>query len=121
MKTILAFLLLTVPATAGPCEHMPPASAQREPSGPYEVITAPADQIVSWCHKDAARMTAVLYGCTFLPGTPTPHHDGVIVLSDALSPADRACVLIYEKSHLAPNNWMDPVVEASAPDDPTKL
>lgn len=115
MKAFLAaFLLLTSPALASPCSNMPPLDAQRPPTVPYEVITAPANQIADWCHKDAARMTVILYGCTFLPSAAS-HNRGIIVLNDALSPTDRACVLIYEKSHLEPNNWSDPVIEASAP------
>jgi hypothetical protein len=119
MKTLLAFLLLTLPAVAGPCENMPPSSAQREPDVPYHVVTAPAASIASWCHKDAARMTAVLWGCTYLKDASGQR--ALIVLSDALSPTDRACVLTYERAHLSPNNWLDPVIEATAPDDPAKV
>jgi hypothetical protein len=69
------------------------------------------------CHKDAERMTAVLYGCTYQHDS-TLAGNAIIILNADLSPADRACVLIYEQAHLEPDSWFDPVMEATAPDDP---
>lgn len=37
-----------------------------------------------------------------------------ILISDFLSPEDHACVLMYEKAHLPPNNWMDEAWENHA-------
>lgn len=122
MKTILttaiALLALASPALAdGPCQNLPPLSARQAPTVPMDVYTAPAARMVSWCHKDASRMHVILYGCTYQADV-TPSHRALILLSDALDATERACVLQYEEAHLPPNNWEDPWVESSAPDDP---
>ena len=97
-------------------QNMPPMQVHA-PSVRTDVIIAPAGSIVAWCHKDP-RMQAILNGCTFMP-KDTPNHHGLVLLSDALNDADRVCVLTYEFAHLPPNNWQDPVMEATAPNDPT--
>lgn len=103
----------------GPCDmdRLPPPSAWQVPTVPMEIDIVPADKIVSWCHKLPNGVT--LYGCTYLPNV-TPNHKAVILLSDALTADERVCVLLYEESHIAPNNWLDPAIEDSIPDDPTK-
>lgn len=102
-----------------PCDldRLPPPSAWQVPTVPMEIDIVPADKIVSWCHKLPSGVT--LYGCTFKPDI-TPNHDAVILLSDALTENERVCVLLYEESHLMPNNWLDPVIEDSIADDPAK-
>jgi hypothetical protein len=118
---ILATLIAgTAPAYAqGPCDPatMPPAWARQPPSVTTYVYTDPAWRMAADCHKDAERMTAVLYGCTYQHDS-TLTGNAIIILNADLSPADRACVLIYEQAHLPPNSWFDPVMEATAPDDP---
>lgn len=113
IRLALALVAAAVPSIAGACAKMPPPEFWQEPTLPYEVFTAPANAILSWCHKDP-RMTYTLLGCTYEPDV-TPKHDGVIILNAGLSDSDRVCVLIYEKAHLPPNNWYDPVMEATAP------
>lgn len=117
---LLPLLLAATPAMAeGPCDldHLPPPSAWQVPTVPMEIDIVPADKIVSWCHKLPSAVA--LYGCTFLQDV-TPNHDAVILLSDALTENERVCVLLYEESHIMPNNWYDPVIEDSIPDDPAK-
>ena len=93
--------------------NMPPITV-KPPTVRTDVVIAPAGKIIAWCHKDPA-MTAILNGCTF-QATPTRH--ALVILSDALTDRDRVCVLTYEFAHLPPNNWQDPVMEATAPNAP---
>jgi hypothetical protein len=65
----------------------------------------------SWCHKQPG---SIMLGCTFLP---SPKHAAAIIFINAEeTPAERACTMTYEKAHLPPNNWVDPVAEARAQD-----
>lgn len=119
-SAVIAIIGLSSPAVAdSPCDlnRLPPPSAWQVPTVPMEIDIVPAARIVSWCHKLPSAYT--LYGCTFLANV-TPNHDAVILLSDALTPEERVCVLLYEESHIAPNNWYDPAIEDSIPDDPAK-
>lgn len=100
-------------------EHLPPAWAWHTPTVPVEVDIVPASKIVSWCHK-LPGSNYTLHGCTFLPNV-TPNRDAVVLLSDALTAEERACVLVYEYAHMPPNNWYDPAIEDSIPDDPAKV
>lgn len=123
MRTALAVLLLAATATqttAAPCDNLPPPSAWAPPTVAIEIDIAPAAMMTAWCHKDPAKTFAVLLGCTYQADV-TPTGKAEILLSDALNPSDRACILLYEKAHLPPNNWFDPVMEATAPDDPAKV
>lgn len=116
----LGMVLFVAAARAdGPCDldRLPPPSAWQVPTVPMEIDIVPADKIVSWCHKLPSDVT--LYGCTYLPDV-TPNHDAVILLNAALTEDERVCVLLYEESHIVPNNWYDPVIEDSILDDPAK-
>ena len=37
----------------------------------------------------------------------------MVLINAEQSPAERACTLVYEESHLPPNNWADPQMEAA--------
>ena len=119
IRILIAAIMAASPIVADACNHLPPVQFRQTPTVPIDIVEAPPQYIVSWCHKDP-KMTAILLGCTYQADI-TPDHHGVIVLNAALSEADRDCVLTYEKAHLPPNNWHDPVVEATAPDDPSKV
>ncbi len=118
MKTLLAFLLLTAPAQAYDIcakQNMPSIHVQT-PTVRTDVVIAPNAQIKAWCHKDPA-MTAILNGCTF-QAQDMPNRHALVILNADLDQRDAVCVLTYEFAHLPPNNWQDPVMEATAPNDP---
>jgi hypothetical protein len=117
MKALaLLLMLVSTPAMAfpgggspQPCENPPPKSAQAPVTVPIEVYVVPSANMSEWCHKEPG---AIMLGCTYLP---SPKHAAAIILINATeTPAERACTLIYEKAHLPPNNWFDPVAEARA-------
>lgn len=119
--TAFALLTATLPASAYDIcapQNMPPFHV-RTPTVRTDIYMAPAEQIVAWCHKDPRmQATVILNGCTYQASTTRTGH-AIVILSDALDDHDRACVLTYEFSHLPPNNWQDPVMEATAPNDST--
>lgn len=117
LPLVLLFLATPAYAASDPCATPPPPQFQRPVTVPTYVQILPQAEMYAWCHKDPAmQATVTLDGCTYLPSPGRPF--GQIALSAALTPAGRRCVLIYELSHLPPNNWIDPVMEAQAPDDP---
>lgn len=85
-----------------PCKMLPPKAARQEPTAPYKVVTWPQAKVQTYCA--AGRKT-------FQPITacanPLASGAWVVAVSDFLSPTDRACILIYEKAHLPPNDWID--------------
>lgn len=116
-----AFLLIAVLSTPAlafpgvlqqPCDSPPPGSAQQPVIGTVWVYTIPNDQMNARCNKGAG---PVMFGCADLANA---RHPALIFLNAELSPAERDCTLIYEKAHLPPNNWVDPVAEARATDLP---
>lgn len=87
-----------------PCNDLPPLSAMAEPSVPYEVVAQPSDDIQISCGGPFARIATACARWV----DPTSADDGwVIYIDNGLSADDFACVLIYEKAHLPPNNWAD--------------
>ena len=127
MKTpvlaILAVIALTAPATAQTsiaCGAKPPAWAQHEPNVPYRIYYDSPATIVHDCHKLEKGMAAPLLGCAYLNDN-TNTGTALIIISSDLSDTDRACVRQYEFAHLPPNNFVDPVMEAGAPDDPVLI
>jgi hypothetical protein len=85
------------------CSHMPPLSARRTPTVPFDVYYVPRLAVQSYCA--AARPVTA---CAFpSPGNAAPNR-WVIFITETLSDRDTACVLTYESSHLPPNNWFDP-------------
>ena len=111
-----ALLLFAEPANAffpgqtfQPCGKMPPASARRPVTDKVLIFDIPNEKMAAKCNKVPS--ANALYGCTFLANSK---HPAVIFLNASLNPEERACTLIYEKAHLPPNNWLDPVEESWA-------
>jgi hypothetical protein len=120
MRTFLASLAVGLALTSGasaysqPCDNVPPKSAQQIPSVDFQVVDVPRADMAKDCAKMIAE-GARLYGCTFEPGVVS---DGwAVILDQSLSPAERACTLLYEKAHLPPNNWQDASLEAQIPNE----
>lgn len=105
-----AGLLSALPAAAQAVEYchdhhrMPPAAFQREPNVPYTIVTVPPAEM-------DAQPQSPIFGKVW--GHAHDNHDGTwtIFIRGGLAPADRACVIIYEKAHLPPNSWIDGKVE----------
>lgn len=114
----LTLLALANPAQAqpssNPCapERMPPRYALQTPIVPLRFDITPPGAIELTCKK-RHNPAYTLLGCTFL-GAGQPDGVARIHISAALSLDQQACVLLYEEAHLPPNNWFDPVVEATA-------
>jgi len=94
-----------------PCDNRPPSTARQPVTVPTLVLTVPGADMFTECRKQPADM--VIYGCTFLPSGDRP---ALVLINGDQDASERACTLIYEKAHLPPNNWMDPVMEAASPD-----
>jgi len=94
-----------------PCDNRPPVRAQRPVTVPMMVLTVAGKDMFAQCHKQPADM--VIYGCTFLPTATQP---AFVLINADQDATERACTLLYEKAHLPPNNWLDPVMEAASPD-----
>ena len=87
-----------------PCDDPPPQSAQQPVTDPVLTFTIPNEKLAARCNFGPI----VVFGCTFLA---TAKHPAIIFLNSDLTPVERACTLLYEKAHLPPNNWQDPVME----------
>lgn len=88
------------------CRIVPPASVRQAPSDVYWVYTVANDRMEYQC---GAVPGPAIMGCTILR---TATHPPMIFLNADLTPEERDCTLLYEKAHLPPNNWQDPVMEA---------
>jgi hypothetical protein len=93
-----------------PCDEKPPTWARQPVTEPVWIYTVPNDRINAQCNKAPG---VALGGCTF---RATAKHPAIIFLNALLTPAERQCTLVYEKAHLPPNNWLDPIAEARAID-----
>lgn len=103
---IFAALLSASPVLA--CGiNMPPLSAQKTITEPFQLFLIPDDQMDAKCNK---MPNTPIGGCTFLANSARP---AVIYLNSSMATADIGCLLIYEKAHLKPNNWLDPAFEAT--------
>lgn len=89
-----------------PCKMTPPPYARHEPSVPYTVETLPQPQAERRCTAGKMELAQPMTACAMPPGW-VGNANWIIVVSDFLSPADLACVMIYEKAHLPPNSWID--------------
>ena len=94
-----------------PCDNRPPATALKPITVPVSIMTVPGADMFDKCRKQPKDL--VIYGCTFLPA---PGRPALILLNADQNEQERACTLIYEKAHLPPNNWLDTIMEARAPD-----
>jgi len=113
----LGVALASTPACAGfagvplqPCDNRPPLTAQQPVSVAFSVLTVPGRDMFAVCRKLAS--TVVIYGCTF-PATAS--RPAMILLNADQDTSERACTLLYEKAHLPPNDWQDPVMEKRTP------
>lgn len=105
-SSVLAIALFVV-APAFACDGvMPPSSARLEPTVPYSVMYVSGPRFAKLCP-----LTRAVACAQNMPTKAQPDR-WLIILDAKLSTADRQCFLIYEKSHLAPNFWGDPAVEA---------
>jgi len=120
MHVFLASVVLGLALTSGasaffqPCDNVPPKSAQQTPSVDFQVVDVPRADMAADCQKIIPAGSRI-YGCTFEPGVVSA--DWAVILDQSLSPAERACTLLYEKAHMPPNNWLDQSMEAQIPDE----
>ncbi len=102
-------------STIQPCDNVPPRSAQHPITVRPIIRTRPDAKMLDACGKK--QVNSYLWGCAFPANDPyTRNSHWVIYLNAGLSPTERTCVLLYEFSHLPPNLWHDPIVEAYTPD-----
>ena len=94
-----------------PCDNQPPLSARQPVTVPTAIFTVPGRDMFAKCRKQPNGLT--IYGCTF---QAMDGHPAVVVINGDQNAAERRCTLAYEESHLPPNNWYDPVMEAATPD-----
>ncbi len=113
---LLAILAATTSVHAGvACATVPPIWAQQAPTVPFHIVYLPPQDMARACHKLASALAGPLLGCAYLRDRTG---QALIVISNDQVGADRACVLLYELSHLPPNGYYNPAMEAGAPDDP---
>jgi hypothetical protein len=116
---LLAVLVATAPVYAqDACAHravMPPADKRAEPSVPYSLVMTSRDEIADRCGNSSVPTPIA---CAFPDATATEALHWTILMWDGLSEAEKACSLIYEKSHLPPNLWESPL--AYSPEDYAK-
>jgi hypothetical protein len=113
LPLLLATPAFAAPGVSAPCDKLPPPHAWQVPTVPMVVHIVANAEIGPRCHKLPSPY--ILYGCTYPATASTP---AIILLNADLKGDERVCVLLYEEAHLPPNNWADPRVEATAPDDP---
>lgn len=95
---------------ATPCGVLPPPSARHEPTVPYTVSRLSPGGLQLLCARGAIQHQ--LLGCAIPPPSPNSPDHWTIAIKNDMSNRDTACVILYEKAHLAPNNWIDPTWEA---------
>jgi hypothetical protein len=93
-----------------PCHDLPPLSAQQEPTAVYMVETYPQRTVERLC-AGGRTLFQPITACAIRPTADMPWR---LLVSSFLSKIDRACVLLYEKAHLPPNNWQDQAWEDAA-------
>jgi hypothetical protein len=120
MKTLfaLAALAFLTPSAAfagmfdnqrfKPCDNVPPLSARAQPTVDFRIDRLDTGTIMEACNlKSEKYPNGVLYGCTFQTAAGWQ-----IFLNNDMDAREAACVLLYEKAHLPPNSWQDPVMES---------
>lgn len=107
----VAFLTIAIPALASdiskytdePCSVLPPIEARQKPNVPYSIMYALSDGELQFvCGPSRHHLLA----CAVPPNNDDANW--MIVLPRGLSKQDAACLLMYERAHLPPNNWYDP-------------
>jgi len=91
---------------------MPPPSAQKPVTEPFQLFFIPSEKMNAQCNKMPG---PAMRGCTVMANS---ERSAVIFINAGMTPADMHCTLIYEKAHLKPNSWFDPIAEARAPNLP---
>jgi hypothetical protein len=94
-----------------PCSMLPPLEARKEPTVPYYVSVLPQATVQRRC-TNGAKVHQPVTAC--ITQKPDSNGQWPIFISSFLSKRDAACVLLYEKAHLPPNNWMDQAWEDQA-------
>lgn len=108
--TTLALCL--TPAAAGfnrsgeyrePCLDLPPIDKRAEPTVQFRLIELPTAELQTRCGGPFSR---IVIACSrqedpFNPG------DWVVIIDADMPAADKACVVLYQKAHMPPNNWVD--------------
>lgn len=118
MRNILAALILlaaAAPAVAGDfslCNYVPPAGKQQPVTVTVSIVLTPTADMHATCGYTWEQKPGELGACSMPnPDDPT---EWFLVLDADLSTKEQACVLIYEKAHMPPNNWLDPAVETAS-------
>lgn len=88
-----------------PCKMTPPAYALNEPTVPFDLFVWPQSKVQRVC-ANGAKTYQPITACAMPPGR-AGNNRWFIAMSSFLDDADYACVLVYEKAHLPPNNWQD--------------
>lgn len=94
-----------------PCKQLPPIAARQEPNVPYRVYVWSQSKVQRVCGQ-GKKLFQPITACSMRPGTYEA--TWVIATSSFLSKTDGACVMLYEKSHLPPNDWLDQAWEDAA-------
>jgi len=87
------------------CSKLPPKSARQEPTDPYVILRKSSANIQQYCGGGVARH--IITGCTVFTGKSGEPDSWIIAIDSGLTSKEYACVLLYEKAHLPPNNWVD--------------
>lgn len=124
MKMILLTALLAIAASPAladyylngqlrsPCRSLPPEDKRAEPTVPYVVRDHSFEEIQYHCaEKHGITVHQPITAC--VPRHPAENGVFDIWMPNYLSDEDYACVLLYEKAHLPPNNWQDSAWEDS--------
>jgi hypothetical protein len=112
MFAFVALALWLSPAAAGfnrngeyrePCLDLPPIDKRLEPTVPYRLIELSSRELQERCGGPFSR---VVIACSRQEDPFNPN-DWIVVIDADMPPADKACVLLYQKAHMPPNNWVD--------------
>lgn len=120
MKLLAALLIcVSTPAVAfpgtniQPCDNPPPLTARAPVTVPVRTYYVQPEKMDTVCHKVSG---AIMFGCVFLP--TGERKEAIVMINAGETNAEQGCTIVYEMAHLPPNNWVDPVAEARAPDLP---
>ena len=90
---------------------MPPMDKRAAPTVYVDYYSMDTADILSICKIPSGRKVAA---CEFPSPSPAHPDRRVIVYDNRLVGNDLECILTYERAHVPPNNWLDPVREYGA-------